>query len=278
MRRAALAALSGLALAALAVAACDTSEALSPSPTPPDGGPPPDASSGGAGGRGGGAPAPKRSMLQRNPFGNVAARDNLLWDGDFEWSSPFSDQYGWLWGPPFGFDLPPLVVGPACRSGLKCMTLPDSDALLAIGVGTTAPGVSASVWVWTSPESSGCAEVSAVLTWTTIGAQEDDVPLALADGSAGGWCHLAGAAPERAGKLYLYVENDSGEPALVDDAVVTRLAAPPQALASSASMDPGLRARARAAAAEARALRPADPPPDPRKEAFQRWIGAPGKR
>ena len=43
--------------------------------------------------------APRRTVIERSPYGNVKASQNLLWDGDFEWSSPFADQYGWIEPP-----------------------------------------------------------------------------------------------------------------------------------------------------------------------------------
>ncbi|MBM4359336.1 MAG: hypothetical protein FJ096_14635, partial [Deltaproteobacteria bacterium] len=45
---------------------------------------------------GGGGEPVRRTVTTRNPFGNVAVSDNLLWDGDFEWLSSFADQYAWL--------------------------------------------------------------------------------------------------------------------------------------------------------------------------------------
>ena len=76
---------------ALALFGCSDPDPIDPGPgggggggSPPD---PPD------------PPAVKRTVIERNPFGNVEASQNLLWDGDFEWSSPFTDQYGWYEPP-----------------------------------------------------------------------------------------------------------------------------------------------------------------------------------
>ena len=81
------------------------------------------------------AAPPKRTVLHRNPFGNVAKTENLLWDGDFEMSSPFSDEYGWLTGPPFSYAFSGVRIGAECRSGIKCAVLPKKKYLVAIGVG-----------------------------------------------------------------------------------------------------------------------------------------------
>src|SRR5262245_9380671 len=78
---------------------------------------------------------PKRTIEQRNAFGNVAETENLLWDGDFEWFSAFSDQYGWLAGTSMltlGYSFRDIRVGTICRSGLKCAGMAKKTVLAGI--------------------------------------------------------------------------------------------------------------------------------------------------
>src|SRR5262249_45345327 len=103
-------------------------------------------SSGGAGGGSGGAAPVRRTVEQRNPFGDVAAHDNLLWDGDFEWSSPFSDQYGWV-NLPAQPGFAGIRVGIDCRSGLKCAAIEKKQAIAGISVSSQTSKLSVGLWV-----------------------------------------------------------------------------------------------------------------------------------
>ncbi|MCS6899329.1 MAG: hypothetical protein RMJ98_06560, partial [Myxococcales bacterium] len=96
-----------------------------------------------SGGQGGGAGAPIspiRTVSQRNIFGNVAASDNLLWDGDFEWSGAFLSQYAWSsgksWKPS---EAPEIKVLAACRSGMKCARVEKGGSMGGIGVSPRTP-------------------------------------------------------------------------------------------------------------------------------------------
>jgi peroxiredoxin len=138
-------------------------------------------------------PTKKRDVLYTNPFGNVAETQNLLWDGDFEWLSPFTDQYGWieLPGSPTITD---VEVGPACRSGLKCARLEhDGGSVIGIAVSSATLDLEASIWARFEPVDGvpvpACAEVDAYLADLTgvrglvpadrdlAGAQQQDLPL-----------------------------------------------------------------------------------------------------
>jgi hypothetical protein len=95
-------------------------------------------SAGQTGGQGGdaGAPiTPIRTVHQRNPFGNVAASDNLLWDGDFEWSGAFLAQYAWSSGKSWKTSGgPEIEVLAACHSGMKCARVKKGGSIGGIGV------------------------------------------------------------------------------------------------------------------------------------------------
>ena len=216
----------------LGLAGCDGEGSARPAPTPPAGGAggqggQGQGGQGGQGAQGGGGEAPvpvKRTVSQRHPLGNVEAVENLLWDGDFELSSPFADQYPWFVGPPFGFGALDVRLGADCFSGLKCMALKKKKAALAMGVGSVAPALSASVHVKLLGETKLCAEVTAALTTLSPASPDPDVGLVMAAEvpDATGYCHYAATVEGRVDKVWLYVENDTDGDVLVDDAVVLR--------------------------------------------------------
>lgn len=251
---------------------CELEERLNPVSAPgPDAGS--DAGQGGQGGSGGALPV-RRTVEQRNPFGNVAAARNLLWDGDFEWSLPFPEQYGWLAGTPSQItgDMPVIVVGPECASGLKCAQLGVNRALLGLGVSSQGHELSASVWI--KPAEPSCEGAIDVMHFTES-PSEPEVSLApeSAQPDERGYCHFAAVVPERARASYLYVANRSGGELLVDDAVLLPLEAERRAPRVAAAVPERLVAAAKELRpAIRRALLPHDPPPDPVREAFaSKW-------
>lgn len=183
----------------------------------------------GTGGSGGAPSAPIRTVEQRSPFGNVAASDNLLWDGDFEWSSPFSDQYGWLFGPPYGYDFPAATIGAACRSGVKCVTLAKGKAIIGIGVSSRTEALS--ITAFAKPQQGGCAGVLVSLLDIDTSHKDVDVPATTEDPDSVGWCLYRVETPAYEKKVYLLIDNNTGDDLVVDDAVVrvlpTKSAPPP---------------------------------------------------
>lgn len=253
---------------------CAPDERLAPLEPPPDAEPPADAEP---------PPPPtrvKRTLVERSPYGNVAERENLLWDGDFEWASPFADQYGWF-EPPANPTISDVVVGAACRSGVKCARLAKNRSLVGIGVGAAEVDLRASVWVRFEPDAAlpvpACAELSAFL-FSTGELYEPDPELDLSPTSdtpdEAGWCQLTVVSPPRRNKVYLLVRNRSGVPVLVDDAVVARSDGSVQFSAPSrgpSALDPAARVfldEAKRAALEL--ARPIEGRPNPAREAFER--------
>lgn len=258
-------------LSCLLPVACGGDEGFEARAQAPDAGPPPSVA----------PPAPppppartpKRTVTSKNPFGNVAATHNLLWDGDFEWTTPFAQQAGWV-------DASIVVsyrafsqVRPdaACKSGLKCGYLTQSQRVAAIGVSPGA-GKKVQASLWTKVPGTNCSEVAATLISCDYLA-DADVELADADGvpDASGWCHLVGVSEPRARATCLFVEAlfDEGE-ALIDDAVV-------EAAPDSATPSPGLgvgRERFDSARSRIReALRPAPREPSLAARAYETWTG-----
>lgn len=265
-----------LALFALPLAlasACGSDEDVAPAlvpkadaaPPPPPPPPPPD----------GGKPAQvKRSVSVRNPFGNVQAKDNLLWDGDFEWATPFSQQYGWVnAGQLVTYSAFEQVRPDAnCRSGLKCGYLTQNQRVAALGV---APGadkkIDASVWVKV-PASCGDVSVSLVACEYL---DDPDVVLSDADATpdAQGWCRYEAIAAPRKHATCLLIDAtfDEGE-AWIDDAVMR--AAPDSAVVSARARSAGESQHIEGARARIReALRPGPRMPSEGRRKFEAWQG-----
>ncbi len=239
--------------------------------------------------------SPKRTIIERSPFGNVQAASNLLWDGDFEWSSPFSDQYGWL-EPPSSLTLSDVVVGPACRSGVKCARVKKANDILGVAVGSATEPLVASVYVRfeTGPgeASPPCSKVEASIidAETLLDAVQpnlsQDFELTPESEQPGedGWCKLAGLVPAQPHKPYFRVDNNAPFPMLVDDAVLlaesqTRTPLPPPAIPIDPSTkSEAQRERARRAKAFAIASRgPHDGAPDPVRDALEAFGRRPRK-
>jgi hypothetical protein len=237
-----------------------TASATSTTPTPPDQPPL--------------GPPPKRTVIQRNPFGDVAITNNLLWDGDFEWSSPFADQYGWFEGQ--SPVLEEVVVGPACRSGMKCARVGKSKYILGLAVSSSEFDLEA--WVYVRFEDGGAGTPCTKAQVNLIPDGFHDEPLehfsVSATPDATGWCKFQLASPKHQDKVYLQVKNVSGSPMLVDDAVIR----PAGIIAADGGSVTVPTPEESKDAAEVRASirlheEPHDAPPNQAKRAFQAWAG-----
>lgn len=192
----------------------------------------------------------RRTVIQRNPFGNVGASDNLLWDGDFEWHSAFASQYGWVNAVNVisagGFS--GVVVGPQCRSGMKCGRLTQNQKVAGIGVSPSDQPVRAGIW--SKPSTGECLDVRVLLIACDYG-DDLDVPVLDADGKpdADGWCEhvLITEERQRASCLLVEAQFQEGE-AIIDDAIIQ-----PAPAGMALSPSPPLSAAARASAEAARA-------------------------
>jgi hypothetical protein len=223
-----------------------------------------------------GAPpaTPKRTVTLRNPFGNVKASDNLLWDGDFEWHTAFAEQYGWVNALQVlsvsAFEQ--VRVGTDCRSGLKCGYLTQNQKIAAIGVSPGKEKVSGSVWI--KPPMADCTAMFVALIACDYGV-DPDLPLVDADNvpDAEGWCHYEGVSEPRQRSTCLVVSADFTEgEAIVDDAVVR--AAWASAAPSARSLPPERRASLdEARAAIRKALAPRPPRPTRIERALEHWRG-----
>jgi hypothetical protein len=265
--------LAALLLAALGLAACSDAETVSPLPTDAgtDAGEP-------DGGAGGDAGAPKRTVMQRNPFGNVKDSQNLLWDGDFEWFSVFSDEYAWLNGPPFdSATFTGVVVGPECKSGLKCVSLAASRAIVGIGVASQGDKLEASFSA-APPEGQDCSVVQGfVISPFVSPAIDPEVAIkpVTKKPDASGWCTYRSVVAARTEKPGFYVKNTlisaMTKPAIVDDCVL-KVAGKDEELAAP-GMEPSMRAEVDGARADIAKYHrgPHDPPPNAARRALEAW-------
>jgi hypothetical protein len=215
----------------------------------------------------------KRTVEQRNPFGNVAETENLLWDGDFEWYSPFADEYGWfeVTGVVAGLTLSDVRVGAACRSGLKCAALAKGAQI--VGVAVASRGNKLRVSLWAHLVKGTCAQVTATLSDLDFKVDPNiAIHAVAADPDAGGWCHYDGVVDPRSHKPGLFVHNGTGAEVLIDDAVIKKV---PSSMAQSALHGP-LTAEMTAAidamqTAYAARRGPHDAPPSAARAAFEQW-------
>jgi hypothetical protein len=271
--------ISAAALAAALLGCAGGDEVVNPLPTGTtttlDAG----AGGGGAGGGAVDAGPPKRTVMMRNPFGNVAETENLLWDGDFEWYSPFSDQYGWLSGASAGaldFAFADVKLGAVCRSGIRCAWLRKKYVIAGLAVASAGNKLEVSFWAHLAM--GACAKVAGTLTdfasLEGFPVADPDVMIhpVAADPDAAGWCHYDAVVDARKDKPALFISNGTGGDVLVDDAVIKKV---PPAMAVKAFHGPltaELTADLAAARAAFRKLRgPHDAPPSAARRALQQW-------
>ena len=234
---------------------------------------------------------PKRTIEQRNPFGNTAESKNLMIDGDFELTGRM-DQMPWVaFGAggsgtgQTGQQTLNFETGGRCRSGVRCGLLKAGDAVVGFASSPRIERIKVSLWA--KPLDGVCGHVQARMIDLDdqAGGSGEQLPSARDRPDApdeSGWCHFEGIAPNMAwGAPVLYVEIDKKATAdvLIDDAVA--LPATPPALGSKGvrsqragfEMSQTTRARVSFVAAWLRTHRryglppkelPDSPPPDPR--------------
>jgi hypothetical protein len=265
------------AIAVVAILGCSVDETVDPRngvPPAPDAGPPPmmDAGQDAMPPPEMDAGPPKRTIEQRNPFGDVAETQNLLWDGDFEWSSPFSDEYGWLPGPPLDYmPFTGIRIGAACHSGIKCAAVKKKHVITAIGVASTGHKLEASFWAHV--KGGPCDAVKGKIIADQSGV-EPDAPVAAEsmDPDASGWCHYRSVIDARSHKPYLNISNQTSDEIVIDDAVLKQAGAM-EAL-SVPHLPPTWEDAQEIAAVRALLFSrrgPHDAPPNEAKRAYEAW-------
>lgn len=218
---------------------------------------------------------PKRKIFQKNPFGNVAASDNTLWDGDFEWSTQFASQYAWVPVTGLGVGLAPfegIRASASCRSGMKCAFMTQNLSMAGIGVSPGGKKVSASIWV--HPPDGVCENMTISLISCSF-AGNDDLEMKDADDApdADGWCHYEAISDVRQFATCIYVVADfvEGE-AIIDDGVIR--AAADNAVPTGVLPDEKQQARIEQARKTIREyMKPRPVTPTRAKEEVDRWFG-----
>lgn len=220
----------------------------------------------GAGGSGGGtgSVARRRTVGVRSPFG--AHPGNLLLDGDFEFSAVSGANLpGWMpirWSSGGIVDLE-LETGGLCRSGMRCAIAERGVAFLGWGTAARGFGMAASIWAKV-PAGRACDVVEPVVTqcWYVTGTQLLPV---VAEPDADGWCRYEARLYPQETAACMYVETtlESGELALLDEAVIVPSTGAAPMSANRAPLRPDQRQRIQAALDLARARRPFGRPSDP---------------
>ncbi len=162
-----------------------------------------------------------RTVSVRNPFGNTAQQNNLLVDGDFEWTSGFG-QYGWRAQSGISEANLERETGGLCRSGVSCGLLRPGVSFL--GYATAAPNKAMEVRVWSKPPIPDCLQTSVTLIQCTTSIvtivatilQETDAP------GADGWCSHKAVVPAMDLQPCLFVSSyaSPGQATLIDEASV----------------------------------------------------------
>lgn len=138
----------------------------------------------------------RRTVVQRNPFGNFAETENLLFDGDFEWSGGWSSQYPWFVWPAGELTIPPLAFGADCRSGLRCVRVSPGSAVAGIGVKPPGGASAVSIEMWSRPlNGSLCPHVEVTLEGCFDTTESHALAASSSTPGDDGWCRIAGIVP-----------------------------------------------------------------------------------
>ncbi len=209
-----------LASLVLALSACSGTTSVDPVATGGVGG----ADSGvDAAGSGGQSPVPPaqtaqrvRTVEQRNPYGNTNIKNNLMVDGDFEFTGA-SGQYGWY--AIANGQQAQLVreTGGLCHSGVACGVMtPGTDFL---GQAAAPANKAFKVSLWIKPSNGDCNAVKASIIKCSVA-----LPIVLSSVTpvsdkpdASGWCHLEGSQAAMTTQPCLFLKA-SADKVLVDDA------------------------------------------------------------
>lgn len=176
-----------------------------------------------------GAPGPQavvRTVETRSPFGNLEVPDNLLLDGDFEFTGR-NGQMPWLTFGGGGQGTLAFATGGLCRSGVRCAALAAGSEMIGWMASPKTGGMSVSLWA--KPPSGSCTDLRAFVTDIEGEADGDSLVAESTKTDASGWCHFVGDTANFAGaQPVVYVATASNRvqgPILVDDVVARALPA-----------------------------------------------------
>jgi hypothetical protein len=208
---------SALALATSILACQDGDTTLPPAPTPdagtdtPDAGETPDAGL-----------AVIRTVETRSPFGDLSVTDNLVLDGDFEFTGR-TGQAPWIVFDRTGQAVLGFETGGRCRSGVRCAKLVTGAEMVGWLASPKAGGMNVSAWV--KPAAGECYDVQVAVADLNTQSEGETIPADAPRADASGWCHFQGDVGNYAGKQpVLYVGPAGAQiqgPILADDIGVT---------------------------------------------------------
>lgn len=233
---------TALALAASMLACQGNDTTLPPAPVldagpdAPDAGETPDA-----------GPAVIRTVETRSPFGDLSVTDNLVLDGDFEFTGR-TGQAPWMVFDRNGQAVLGFATGGLCRSGVRCAKLAKGAEMVGWLASPKAGGMNVSAWV--KPAAGECYDVQVAVADLNTQGEGELVPADGPRADASGWCHYQGDVGNYAGRQPVVYVGPAGEqvqgPILADDIVARAL--PPTlnvrvAALASRKLDDATRAR-----------------------------------
>jgi hypothetical protein len=167
-----------------------------------------------------------RTIEERSPFGNLSIADNLVLDGDFEFTGR-NGQMPWLVFSNSGQGTLAFATGGLCRSGVRCAALPAGSDMIGWMASPKSGGMNVSVWA--KPPSGKCEDLRVLITDIEGAADGDTIPPETSPVAPGAWCHYVGDAGNFANTqpaVYVTTANARVQgPILVDDAVIRALPA-----------------------------------------------------
>lgn len=162
-----------------------------------------------------------RTVETRSPFGNLDVADNLVLDGDFEFTGR-QGQAPWIVFSGNGQATLDFATGGLCRSGVRCLSLAAGAEAVGWVAAPKAGGMHVSLWA--KPlQGRPCADLQVAMADldTSDGV---DLPAETYGADARGWCHFTGEVGAFAGKqpaVYVGVTGNLAKgPVLVDEVVV----------------------------------------------------------
>jgi hypothetical protein len=137
-----------------------------------------------------------------------------------------------------------------------------------VGIGVASQGHSLAVSFAAKPHA-GCAGIIGVLLTEYFGTAQLEISPTTTMPDETGWCRYRAETSERFRAQWLYIENDSGEPALVDDAVIEPVEPRAHHRSKSTFSPERMDHFARVRAQIRDAIKPGDPPPNPDRLIFE---------
>ena len=166
---------------------------------------------------------PRRTVIERDPFGNYGQTANLLYDGDFEWSSGMNSQYPWFSWPSVGLTPPTIVRGPSCRSGMSCARVAPGAGVAGIGMNPPEGKSAVTVSLWLRPsQGEQCPNVSVSLEGCFQTTETQSLPFVSEPLGADGWCQRSGvlAVPKDTPCIFVSVQGSMLNSVVMDDVVM----------------------------------------------------------